>query len=250
MPLPWRRFCHVIVCAGLIGALAGVGTRRAEADTSAAPGRPERARTLFNEGLEYSDAGRWQEAADRFRRAYQEKPTAEIAYNLAQVYLRLGYLAGGAELFRRAAEDPQAAAAVREAARARLAQVSPRLGRLTVVLEPRPGAVAYLDGRPLDRGRLGAGLPVDPGPHLVQARWGDGSDLSRRIMVAEGGDSTVMLVPPRAADTAAARPLVRRGWFWVAVVGVAAGTALVLTLPHLGKSSGPQGNVGTWPVDP
>jgi hypothetical protein len=214
--------------------------------------RRETARTLFNQGLEYADAGRWHEAADRFRRAYEAKATAEIAYNLATAYTRLGYLAGASELLRRAADDVNASPDVREAARARLAQVAPRLGRLMVQLAPAPGAFAYLDGRPLERSRIGVSLPVDPGPHLVQARWRDGADLTRRVMVAEGATSTVNLVPPAVAVAAGGaaeppRPLHRRPWFWVAVAGVAAGTALALTLPHLG-SDGVSGNVGTWHV--
>jgi tetratricopeptide (TPR) repeat protein len=207
------------------------------------------ARTLFNEGLEYSDAGRWYEAADRFRRAYQAKPTSEIGYNLAQAYARLGYLASAAELWRRAAEDPEALPAVREAARARLAQVSPRLGRLQVQLDPQAGGLAYLDGRLLEPARLGVWLPVDPGPHLLQARWQGGTDLSRRISVPEGAESAVTLAP-QDAPVANKRPsILRSGWFWVAVAGLAAGTALALSLPNLRNPQRPP-PTAAWHVDP
>jgi hypothetical protein len=233
--------------------LAATLPRAAVADGALDAGQRETARTLFNQGLEYSDAGRWQEAADRFRRAYEVKATAEIAYNLAQAYIRLGYLAGASELFRRAAEDPEASPAAREAARARLAQVSPRLGRLTVRLDLERGAFAYLDGHPLERGMIGVVMPVDPGPHLVQARWRNGTDVSRRVTLAEGSESTVTLTPPGALVTAprsqASVGLLRRGWFWFAVAGVAAGTAVALSIPRLrGHDVG--GNVGTWHIDP
>jgi hypothetical protein len=241
------------VCAGLLVGLvlAAAGPARAEGPMPLEADRRETARTMFAQGLEYADAGRWHEAADRFRRAYQAKPTAEIAYNLASAYTRLGYLAGAAELLQRAADDGEASAAVRSAAQARLAQVTPRLGRLTVRLTPATGAFAYLDGRPLEPARLGVTLPVDPGPHLVQARWRDGADLSRRVTIAEGGASTVDLVPPvpavAEAPPARGTPLYRRGWFWAAMAGVAAGTALAFTLPHLGGDQ-VSGNVGTWHV--
>jgi tetratricopeptide (TPR) repeat protein len=220
----------------------------ARADSPADDRRREVARTLFNEGLEYSDAGRWHEAAERFRRAYQAKPTPEIGYNLAQAYVRLGYLATAAELLRRAEVDPDAPPAVREAARARLAQVSPRLGRLAIHLDPPAGGHAYLDGRVLEPARLGVAMPVDPGPHLLQARWKSGAELARRISVAEGTESTVVLAP---AGTAPEKPisLFRRGWFWVAVAGIAAGTAVALTVPHLGNNQ--MGTATTaWHVDP
>src|SRR3954467_4480916 len=88
-PLASRSLFQITVCAGLmvaIGVAVPVSARgdADDTDVSQAPARP-----LFNEGLEYPDAGRWQEAADRFGRAYQSKPTAEIAYNLAQAYVRL-----------------------------------------------------------------------------------------------------------------------------------------------------------------
>src|SRR6476659_4656068 len=82
-PLVPRTIAHLTVCAGLLAALIAFPARaRGQAEPDGA--RQATARTLFQEGLEYSDAGRWQEAVDRFGRAYRMKPTAEIAYNLAQ----------------------------------------------------------------------------------------------------------------------------------------------------------------------
>jgi tetratricopeptide (TPR) repeat protein len=207
------------------------------------------ARALFNEGLEYSDAGRWHEAADRFRRAYEAKATSEIGYNLAQAYIRLGYLATAAVLLQRAAEDPDASPAVREAARVRLAQVSPRLGRLTVTLDPRAGGYAYLDGRPLEPARLGVELPVDPGPHLLQARWQNGPDLSRRITVPEGAGSAVNLAAPSPAPVARKPSLLRNGWFWVAVAGLAGATAVAVSLPAFRNPQRPA-PAAAWHIDP
>jgi len=248
--LPPRSICYLTVCAGLWAALAATaGVARAKTDNTD-EGRRATARTLFNEGLEYSDAGRWHEAADRFRRAYEAKPTSEIGYNLAQAYVRLGYLATAAELWRRAAEDPDATSAVREAARARLAQVSPRLGRLNVQLDPRAGGFAYLDGRLIEPARLGSWLPVDPGPHLLQARWRDGADLSRRITVPEGAESAVTLAPPPPPPVAEKRSsILRSGWFWVAIAGLAAGTAVALSVPHF-RNPQPPPPTAAWHVDP
>jgi hypothetical protein len=221
--------------------------------------RREAARALFNEGLEYSDVGRWQEAADRFQRAYDLRASAEIGYNLAQAHVRLGHLALATELLRRAAVDPEASPAARAAARVRLGQVAPRLGRLKVQVAPAPGGPgsAFLDGRELESSMLGVTLPVDPGPHLIQARWHDGRDLSRRVTLAEGAESTVTLGPPApaaavatgsAAASGESRPSIfRRGWFWLAVAGVAAGTAVALSVPHL-RGGAPSGNVDTWQV--
>jgi hypothetical protein len=244
-----RLLSRFTVCAGLI-ALLLLAPRAGQAQTATEGDGVETARALFNQGLEYSDAGRWQEAADRFSRAYALKPTASIAYNLAQAYIRLGYLAGGSQLLRRSADDPEATPEVREAARTRLRQVTPRLGRLTVQLPREPGAFAYLDGRPLESSRIGVTMEVDPGPHLVQARFGDATS-SRRITLAEGAESTVVLSPPAPPvppPRTSSPGLLRRGWFWVAVASVAAGTAVALSVSH-GGSNEVAGNVGTWHVD-
>jgi hypothetical protein len=236
------------VCAGLLAAVIAMTPALARGEAEPESARQTTARRLFDEGLEYSDAGRWQEAAERFGRAYQMKPTAEISYNLAQVQVRLGHLSAAAELLRRASADPDAPPEVREASRARLAQVTPRLGRLAVRLETRQDALVTLDGRTLEPGTLGLPLAVDPGPHLVRARWGDGQDLSRRVTVAEGSESTVILAPPAPATAEAPRSLLKRGWFWMAVAGVAAGTVVALSISQ-GRGD-PSGSVGTWHIDP
>jgi hypothetical protein len=243
-----RTISPLTVCAGLLAALYAMTPALARGEAEQESARQSTARRLFDEGLEYSDAGRWQEAADRFTRAYRTKATAEIAYNLAQAQIRLGHLSAAAEMLRRAAADPEAAPQVREAAGARLSQVTPRLGRLAVRLETRQDAMVILDGRTLEPGTLGVPVAVDPGPHLVQARWGDGQDLSRRVTVAEGAESTVVLAPPVPGPVEAPHSLLRRGWFWMAVAGVAAGTVVALSISQ-GRSD-PNGSVGTWRIVP
>jgi hypothetical protein len=192
------------------------------------------ARTLFGEGLAHADAGRWSEAAERFERAYAVRPSHEIGYNLSTALIHLGRLVGASELLRRAADDTAAPPAVRNAARARLAQVTPRLARLTVQLRGAPEGYAYLDGRPLARAMLGVALPVDPGRHLVQARDPNGASLSRPIALEEGGESSVTLDVSGVLPGGEARPrglagLSRRPWFWAAIAGVA-GAALAIPL--------------------
>jgi len=235
------------VCAGLWLAFAAAAPARADPPRDEA--RRIAARALFDEGLEYADAGRWHEAADRFRRAYHAKATSEIGYNLAQAYVRLGYLATAAELLRRAADDPEASPAVREAARARLAQIAPRLGRLKVTLDPPAQGYAYLDGRLLEPGRLGVELPVDPGPHLLQARWRDGPDLSRKISIPEGTGSAVTLANPSPPPVAENGSLLHNGWFWLAIAGLAAGAAVAISLPHF-RNSRPPPPTAAWHIDP
>ena len=58
------------------------------------------ARALFEEGVVAADAQRWDEAAERFERAYGLKATPGIAYNWASALVELGRLVEAGERLR------------------------------------------------------------------------------------------------------------------------------------------------------
>jgi hypothetical protein len=229
----------------------------ARADEDAADQRRAAARRLFTDGLADVDAQRWGQAADRFGRAYALSPTPEIAYNLASAAAHLGRLTEASRLLGRVADDDRARPEVREAARARLAELAPRIPRLTVEAPPGPGQQLWLDGAPLGS-PAGSALPLDPGSHLVELRVPGGDTLSRRVALGEGERHAVTFAapPPPPAAVAAAAPvapppapspsLLRRGWFWGVVGSVAA--ASVATALLVSRSGPPEvrGNVDTW----
>lgn len=191
------------------------------------PAQQAAARALFDQGLEALRAERWDAAADRFGRAYALRPTPEIAYNLSSALIRTGRLVRASELLRRVSADAEAPGPVRTAARTRLKELLPRLGKLTVRVEGDP-ALVRLDGKPLDPAVLGVAFPVDPGTHSVEATQGRRSPLTRTVVVDEGGAVGIVLDVDQAPRHGGS--LLRKWWFWTAAAAVAAGSATAFAL--------------------
>jgi hypothetical protein len=131
----------MLLIAPVVIAIAA-GASPCRADGSGAVAQRQAARRLFSEGLADVDAQRWAEAADHFAGAYALSPTPEIAYNLASALIRTGDLAQASRLLTRVTDDAEARPDVREAARARLAELTPALPRppVTEALAPMPSA--------------------------------------------------------------------------------------------------------------
>jgi hypothetical protein len=176
---------------------------------------------LFKEGLKSLEAERWQDAADRFDRAYTLRPTPEIAYNLTSALVKLGRLVRASELLREVAQDAHASQRVRDAAAVRLSQVEPLLGRLTVLVAGAD-VVVSLDGRPLESALLGVAIPVDPGLHTISARRGGDTFFVQDVTVADGGSGGISIVAPEPAPAPAdAAPLHDAGAHDAAAISVA-----------------------------
>jgi hypothetical protein len=205
---------------------------REDLDTKAA------ARTLFEEGLAHADAHRWEQAADRFERASLLRPTPVIDYNLSSALVQVGDLVRASELLRQIAADPKASAEVKQAARAQLAELRPRLAYLRI--DP-PGdqlrqAKVVVDGHPFDAARLGVELPVNPASHSIELREGSLVVGSRTVLLREGEHRRVTPGPElprvqaaRLQRMAAASTSTGRG----NGIGTATGTTGTITTTNL-----------------
>lgn len=173
-----------VLSAGLAHAQSGSG----DAAKSAA------ARALFEEGVQLTDAGKWPEAADRFRRALVLRGSPVIRYNLATALIESGRLVEGSELLREVERDESLDAKLRSDARTRLAVVSPRIGRLTIELDgPSEGSTVMLDDMELASVQIGVGVPVDPGLHHARViRAGEDVD-SADVELANGASQVLVL---------------------------------------------------------
>ncbi|UJR79654.1 tetratricopeptide repeat protein [Sandaracinus amylolyticus] len=204
------------------------------------PERVAMARALFQEGVELARRESYEDATDRFRRAYAIRPAPAIAFNLASALMHRGLLVEASEALQRVLRDPSTTAELRSSAEAQRADIARRLGRLTVRLDGDPTDVRVRVGtRELPAEAVGVAVPFDPGSHDAVATR-DGEDVARaHVDVAEGGSAEVVLaVPPRAeraeAPVAAlqvtpaesAPPSDRGGgddtWLWVGIIGGAA----------------------------
>ena len=62
---------------------------------------------------------------------------------------------------------------------------------------PEPGGfLVFIDGKVVEHATFIAGVPVDPGPHLVVARANGEQDWSRTLTIGEGSKPILVEVPP------------------------------------------------------
>jgi hypothetical protein len=182
-------------------ALAVLGAAVAHAQDGPSAQQSAAARALFEEGVELADRGEWQDAADRFARSLSLRESPVVAYNLASALVHVDRLVEASELLQGVVRDESAPAAARDAARALLDQVQPRLARLTVHLEGDPtGAALVIDERVIPSEMVGVAVPADPGIRFVRAVRDEDIVAEQEVDLAEGSSAEVRLeVPPPPA---------------------------------------------------
>jgi hypothetical protein len=191
------------------------------------------ARAQFDRGMELYDAGKYEEAAIAFERAYELKPSYKILYNWAQAENEGGKYARALEVYRRyLAEggdeiDPE-----------RVAQVEGEIQRLeslvgTVVVRcDEPGAVVMVDGLRMGETPLEEPITVRLGEREVVVKLA-GRELHREVVRVAGGEQVeIQVVAGGGAEEPAETPVApveqdegpKRVWTWVFLgVGAAAG---------------------------
>lgn len=87
------------------------------------PEQIERARTLFVEGTQHYQAGRLDEALERFLEAWRLVPSPELAYNVARNYERMGDARHGIEFYRHYLRQAAPDAAERQSVEARITEL-------------------------------------------------------------------------------------------------------------------------------
>jgi hypothetical protein len=161
------------------------------------------ARRLFDEGKAAEDAGRWREAAEKFRRAAAIKDTAGLRFHLARCEEEQGALVEALVEYDRASEliERGAKAAdvekllpeAREKVRAKLAHVTLKLpeGVANVSVE--------LDGKALSPSVMGVPLPLNPGSHRLRAMAPGRKSFVADFALQTGEAKQVLLEMPRDA---------------------------------------------------
>ena len=186
-----------VVVAAVFSLLPQLAFAQSEQDE---PGAQDTAvaRSLFEEGVILADSEQWEEAADRFRRSLELRGSPVVAYNLASALVRLDRLVEATELLQKVRRDETAPAAARDAARALLDRVTPRLARLTIVLEGDPaGATVWIDDREIPAQAIGVSMPVDPGRRTIRVKRGDEVVAERQLTVLSGAHAETRFdVPP------------------------------------------------------
>lgn len=167
------------------------------------PGDFATARAALKEGLALREKGDLQGALARLGSAYDLVPTPVTGFELGKTHMLLGHVLEANEMFKKVVRMPPS---MEESARsqtsrdesARLSQeLEPRIPSLRFAVSLPPGANAIVrlddDEIPLTAGETVRA--VDPGPHDIVAKAGDGPEEKLHVEVAEGETKEIKLAP-------------------------------------------------------
>jgi hypothetical protein len=157
------------------------------------------AQAAFDEGRKLMKAGRFAEACPRFEASQKLDPATGTLMNLAECWQKIGRLASAWAAYVEVAERAhKEGSAPRESkARARAADLAPKLGKIVIKVEQQvTGLAVTRDG--LDALSLvGIAVPVDPGEHAIEAS-AKGKTWSQKVTVT--AETVEVTVPPFWAE--------------------------------------------------
>jgi hypothetical protein len=168
------------------------------------------ARSALREGLVLRDKGELQEALVRLNSAFDLVPTPVTGFELGKTHMMLNHVLQAHELFKKVVrmapsmEESSRSQTSRDEA-ARLAkELEPRIPtlRLKLTLPPGASAVVKVDDEVISMAGSETLRAVDPGPHEVVAKAGDGPEEKVHVDVAETEIREVPLAPKWVAPKA------------------------------------------------
>lgn len=130
------------------------------------------AQKRFQEGLVLADAGKHDEARLKFQQALSAFGTPAVFYNLARAEQLTGHdfeaLTHYKSFLRMGEIDPKITDAMRERARANIAELNKKAGQIELTAPTT--AKITIDGQLVDAASFEL-VPVPPGHHTVEATW-------------------------------------------------------------------------------
>ncbi|WP_437996621.1 preprotein translocase subunit TatA [Sorangium sp. So ce185] len=159
------------------------------------------AQALFEQGRAAVEARDCARAIPLFRKSQETYPARGTLFNLAQCEAELGQIASATQHYKELLPQLEPSDPRLPVTQERLAELEPRLPKLVLELAqgtPVP-AELHLDQAPLPQGSVGSELPVNPGDHVLIARWADGRETETRVSLGEGTRKSVRLEPPSVA---------------------------------------------------
>jgi len=200
-----RRISTGAACAAIALATASVSADVAPADRAAARALFDQARTLAKEG-------KYAEACPKFEESQRLDPGMGTLFNLADCHEHAGRTATAWTLFLEVASQAKSAGQPdrEKAARQRASSLEATLSRLTVAVPSAseiPGLEVRRDGSLVGKPLWGAPVPVDPGPHTLEATAPGRKKWTQTVQVGSAGATATATIPELEADTAAAPPI-------------------------------------------
>jgi hypothetical protein len=159
------------------------------------------ATALFKQGRDLMAAGKYADACPKLAESQRLDPGAGTLLNLATCYEKNGQLASAWTTYQDAASAAQKAGEGErvKAARARVAALEPNLPTLTIVVPAavdRPDLEVRRDGALVGRAAWGAPIPVDPGPHPLDASAPGKAPWHGQALVGGAGAKVSIQIPP------------------------------------------------------
>lgn len=189
-----------------VGALVTLATltRTAHAQPSAAAV----AQVLFEEGVALMERGDFAEACPKLAESQRIDPGGGTLLDLGACWERLGRYASAYATFNEAAS-----VAVKDGrrdreglARAKLAELRPKMTFVKITSEGPAEATIYLDDTRIGPAALGLPLPVDAGSHVVAARASGYRPIERAFEAGAPGEIRALVLPRLVPEPAQVEP--------------------------------------------
>jgi hypothetical protein len=174
------------------------------------------ARSLGIEGVRLAEAGKCDQAIEKLSRAESLYHAPTILDRLGECEIKVGQIVLGTESLNRvvreqlAANAPKAFLDAQARAKKALDAALPRIGYLTVTVEPKDAkSTVTVDGAPVPDALIGAERPTDPGTREIAANAQGYLPQKTTVTLAEGGHQAVTLrltLDPNAPQPGATVP--------------------------------------------
>jgi hypothetical protein len=208
--------------------------------TAAASARADdpRAEELYTEGKALAQKSQYAEACPKFEESQKLEPAIGTQFNLADCYEHTKRPAMALALFREVQRVAQLTGKQerQRAAEERITTLEASVPRLRIITAKEvPGLAIFRDGEPVPKTASPAGVPVDPGEHVVRATAAGYEPWATRVTVENGTISIaipelvlepkpVLPPPPPPAQRESSSPLA------IAGIGTASAGALGLVI--------------------
>jgi hypothetical protein len=193
-------------CAiGLLGIVLGAGA--AAADPT--PAELTKARSQFQQALALETAGDWAGSLGLLQEVAAVKMTPQVRFNMALCEEHLGRLAMALGDYKLALVEAEGSKAqnVAEQVPGKIEALNARIPK--IVIKRGTGAdfaTISLDGVSLGPSSIGSEMPVDPGPHTIEARAPGFNMFMNSFNIAEKELKTIDVTLAKAAKIAKADP--------------------------------------------
>lgn len=201
----WRFLAAACVCTAAMSVGNLSYAQKEKPDPAVA-----KARDQFRQAIAMEAAGDWTGALTLLREVAAVKNTAQVRYNIALCEEHLGQLVAALGEYELAAADAQesGAADVTAVVGPRLESLRARIPKLQVKRgKDATNASISVDGVALGAAMVGKEMPVNPGPHVVEAKASGFKPFKASVEIQEKESKTLLIdlvaLPAGAADPGA-----------------------------------------------